>query len=114
MIGEANGWWSFLRLDDAAAATANAVERGRPGIDNVVDDEPAPSANGSLRSPRCSARSRRGEFRFGSRLAVPPRLIAMMTEIRAGSNAKAKRELGGSPSFLSWRTGFAEVFAAMR
>ena len=33
----------------------------------------------------------------------------MMTELRAGSNAKAKRELGWSPRYSSWRTGFAEI-----
>jgi nucleoside-diphosphate-sugar epimerase len=31
----------------------------------------------------------------------------MMTEIRGASNAKAKRELGWSPSHESWREGFA-------
>jgi 2-alkyl-3-oxoalkanoate reductase len=31
-----------LHIDDAAAATAIAVERGAPGIYNLVDDEPAP------------------------------------------------------------------------
>jgi len=36
----------------------------------------------------------------------------MMTEARAGSNAKAKRELCWTPSHPSWRTGFAEVAAA--
>ena len=27
LIGDANGWWSLLHIDDAAAATATAVER---------------------------------------------------------------------------------------
>jgi 2-alkyl-3-oxoalkanoate reductase len=42
LIGNGNGWWSFLHIDDAAAATAIAIERGAPGIYNIVDDEPAP------------------------------------------------------------------------
>ena len=33
--------FSFIHVDDAAAATVAAVERGAPGIYNVVDDEPA-------------------------------------------------------------------------
>ena len=33
-IGDANGWWSLLHIDDAAAATATAVEKGAPGIYN--------------------------------------------------------------------------------
>jgi nucleoside-diphosphate-sugar epimerase len=42
LIGDANGWWSFLHIDDAAAATAIAIERDAAGIYNIVDDEPAP------------------------------------------------------------------------
>ena len=32
----------------------------------------------------------------------------MMTEVRGASNAKAKRELGWTPRYASWRQGFAE------
>ena len=42
IVGDGGGVWSFVHLDDAAAATVLAVERGVPGIFNVVDDEPAP------------------------------------------------------------------------
>src|SRR5215471_11829239 len=42
LIGDADGWWSFLHIDDAAAATALAVERGAPGTYNITDDNPAP------------------------------------------------------------------------
>jgi 2-alkyl-3-oxoalkanoate reductase len=42
LIGSGEGWWSFVHIEDAADATALAVERGRPGtIYNIVDDEPA-------------------------------------------------------------------------
>jgi nucleoside-diphosphate-sugar epimerase len=37
--------------------------------------------------------------------------VAMMTEGRAFSNAKAKRELGWEPRYPSWRQGFKEEFA---
>jgi 2-alkyl-3-oxoalkanoate reductase len=36
----------------------------------------------------------------------------MMTENRAGSNAKPRRELGWAPAHSSWRQGFVEVLAA--
>jgi nucleoside-diphosphate-sugar epimerase len=42
LVGGGGGVWSFVHIDDAAAATAIAVEHGQPGIYNVVDDEPAP------------------------------------------------------------------------
>ena len=44
-IGNGAGIWSLVHIADAAAATAAAVERGAPGIYNVVDDEPAPSGS---------------------------------------------------------------------
>jgi 2-alkyl-3-oxoalkanoate reductase len=42
VIGSDAGIWSFIHIRDAAAATCLAVERGAPGIYNIVDDEPAP------------------------------------------------------------------------
>jgi nucleoside-diphosphate-sugar epimerase len=36
-------------------------------------------------------------------------IVTMMTQARAGSNAKAKRELGWQPAHASWRDGFAEI-----
>src|SRR5687767_15100757 len=42
IVGDGGGVFSYIHIDDAAAATAVAVERGRPGVYNVVDDDPAP------------------------------------------------------------------------
>jgi nucleoside-diphosphate-sugar epimerase len=42
IVGRGTGVWSFVHVDDVATATLTAVERGAPGIYNVVDDEPAP------------------------------------------------------------------------
>jgi 2-alkyl-3-oxoalkanoate reductase len=44
VIGGGTGVWSFIEITDAAAATLAAVERGAPGVYNVVDDDPAPVA----------------------------------------------------------------------
>ena len=41
LVGGGHGVWSLIHIDDAAAATAVAVERGRAGLYNIVDDEPA-------------------------------------------------------------------------
>ena len=41
IIGDGAGVWSWIHLDDAAAATVAAIERGRRGIYNITDDEPA-------------------------------------------------------------------------
>lgn len=111
IIGDGNGWWSFLHIDDAAQATALAIERGRPGqIYNIVDDEPAPVREWLP----ALARSLGAKPPFHvpawiGRIVAGEHLVAMMTQQRAGSNAKAKRELGWQPAHPSWRQGFAEV-----
>ena len=42
VVGNGAGVWSFVHVADAAEATVAAIDRGRRGIYNVVDDEPAP------------------------------------------------------------------------
>jgi hypothetical protein len=42
-----------------------------------------------------------------SLLRVPP----VLTEARAGSNAKAKRDLAWQPKHASWRQGFVEALS---
>ena len=42
IVGDGGGVWSFIHLDDAAAATVRALEHEGAGVYNVVDDEPAP------------------------------------------------------------------------
>lgn len=32
--------------------------------------------------------------------------VSMMTDVRGASNSKAKRELGWTPAYPSWRDGF--------
>lgn len=109
VIGGGTAWWSFVHIDDAAEATALAIEQGS-GIYNIVDDDPAPvhmwlptfaamlGAKPPIRLPAWLARM----------VAGAP-LVTMMTQSRAGSNAKAKAELGWRPHYSSWRQGFAEL-----
>ena len=59
IVGDGGGVSSFIHLDDAAAATVLALERGRPGLYNVVDDDPRRCANGCPSSPGCWRPSRR-------------------------------------------------------
>jgi 2-alkyl-3-oxoalkanoate reductase len=107
VIGGGTGVWSFTEVTDAAAATVAAVSHGAPGIYNVVDDDPAPvaqwlpylasslGAKPPLRAPAWLGRL------LGGQMAV-----SMMTDVRGASNAKAKRELGWTPAYPSWRDGF--------
>ncbi len=45
VIGDGGGIWSFVDIADASEATATAVDRGRRGLYNIVDDDPAPVAD---------------------------------------------------------------------
>ncbi len=110
LIGDANGWWSFVHIDDAAQATALAVERGKAGIYNIVDDEPAPASEWlPALAGMLGARPPHHVPAWIARLLAGEHIVMMMTEGRAGSNAKAKRELGWTPAHPSWKQGFAEV-----
>jgi nucleoside-diphosphate-sugar epimerase len=106
IIGGGKGCFPFVHVEDAAAATVDAVERGEPGIYNVVDDEPAPGnefipylaelvgAKKPWRIPGWLARVASG------------RMAGFATALQPVSNAKAKQSLGWQPRYPSWREGF--------
>jgi len=108
VVGGGGGMMSFVHSEDAASATVAAVERGAPGLYNIVDDEPA----------------RMSEWIPGLAAALgakPPRRLPVwlaqpmigehgvnwMTASRGSSNTKAKRELGWTLRYPTWRAGFA-------
>jgi nucleoside-diphosphate-sugar epimerase len=98
---------SFIHIDDAAWATAAAIERGAPGIYNVTDDEPAPVA--TWLPELADAVGARAPWRVPvwlARALIGEAGVAMMTELRGASNAKAKGELDWHPAYASWRDGF--------
>jgi nucleoside-diphosphate-sugar epimerase len=106
VIGSGAGVFSFVHVEDAAAATVAAVERGAPGAYNVVDDEPAamrdwlPAYAEAIGAPR--------PLRIPvwlARLVAGPMATVINTQPGA-ANAKAKRELGWTPRWPSWRDGF--------
>ena len=108
IVGSGAGVWSFIHVDDAAAATLAALERGTPGaIYNIVDDDPAPVAEWlPALATAVGAKPPRRVPRWLGRIAAGPAVAAMMTEVRGASNAKARRELGWQPAVPSWRNGF--------
>ena len=110
VVGRGAAVWSFVHVDDVASATIAALEQGEPGIYNVVDDDPAAArewtpayaeavgAKPPLRMPKLVARLAAG--RYAAYLA---------TGLRGASNEKAKRQLGWTPRWPSWRRGFREA-----
>lgn len=111
IVARGQGVWSFVHVDDAAAATVAALTRGGAGsVYNVVDDEPAPVAQwlpalaqavGAPRPMRVPA--------FVAKLAAGDYGVATMTRSQGASNELAKRELGFAPRHPSWRQGFSQA-----
>jgi 2-alkyl-3-oxoalkanoate reductase len=114
IVGDGGGIWSWIHLDDAAAATVLALDHDGPAIYNIVDDEPAavrewlPVLAQSLR-----AKPPRRLPTWLARLLAGEPVTVMSTEARGASNAKAKRELGWTPRYPSWRKGFPAVYSAI-
>ncbi|HEY5197358.1 MAG TPA: NAD(P)-dependent oxidoreductase [Solirubrobacteraceae bacterium] len=108
VVGDGAGVWSFIHIADAAQATADAVSRGRRGIYNIVDDDPARVADWlPAVAATLGGKPPRRVPRVVGRLLAGEAAAVMMTEVRGASNAKAKRELGWQPGHPSWREGFA-------
>jgi 2-alkyl-3-oxoalkanoate reductase len=110
VVGDGGGVMSFIHLDDAAAATVLALDHDGPAIYNVVDDEPAPMRDWlPVLAGALGAKPPRHVPRWIARPMVGDGL-AMMTESRGASNAKAKRELGWTLRYPSWRQGFTAAY----
>jgi 2-alkyl-3-oxoalkanoate reductase len=108
VVGNGSGVWSFLHVTDAAAATVAAVNQGAAGVYNVVDDEPATVAEWlPVLATGAGARPPWHVPGWLGRLAAGEAGLSMMTQVRGSSNAKAKRELGWTPIWPTWRDGFA-------
>jgi len=107
IVGDGAGIWSFIHIEDAAAATLAAIERGAVGVYNIVDDEPAPVSVWLPELARAvGAKPPRRAPAWLARPLVGAPGISMMTRVRGASNAKAKRELGWQLRYPSWREGF--------
>ncbi|MGH9215485.1 MAG: NAD-dependent epimerase/dehydratase family protein [Acidimicrobiales bacterium] len=112
IVGGGTGVWSFIHIEDAAAATVAAVEGGPAGIYNVVDDEPAPVSEWApVLAAAVGAKRPLRVPRWVGRLAAGEWATVAMTEIRGAANDKAKRELDWQLRYPSWRQGFAKGLA---
>ena len=113
IVGDGGGIFSFIHLDDAAAATVLALENGRAGSYNIVDDEPAPVREWlPVLASVLGAKPPRHVPRWLARLIAGDAAVMMGTESRGASNAKAKRELGWTLRYPSWRQGFVAAYAS--
>jgi len=102
IIGEGQGVYSFVHIDDAAEATAAALECP-PGAYNIVDGHPSPlhvwltafaRAAGAPAPPRVSEEE--------ALRTSGPDAVYYATRLRGASHEKARRELGFRPRPLEW------------
>ena len=86
----------------------DALERGQPGVYNIVDDDPAPVSEWAPAFAASVGAKRPFQVpAWLGRLVAGRTAVEGMTQARGASNAKAKRELGWTPHHASWRDGFA-------
>jgi nucleoside-diphosphate-sugar epimerase len=115
IAGDGGGVSSFVHLEDAAAATVLALDHEGPAIYNVVDDEPAPVREWlPVLADALGAKPPRRFPVWLARLFAGDIGVMLGTEARGASNAKAKRELGWTLRYPSWRQGFVEAYAGLR
>lgn len=113
IVGTGAGTYSFVHVQDAAAATLKALTRGESGIYNVVDDSPAklcewlPVVAKLLDAPppalmdEALARKKLGDM-----------LVYVFNEQSGASNRKAKKALAWEPMIPSWSTGFTSMYTS--
>lgn len=104
IVGNGEGVWSWLHIEDTAIATVAAAEHGNPGIYIIANDEPLP------------VREWLPAFAQFLNAPPPPQIsvddalkadggadaVYYGTQMRGVSNAKAKRELNFQPRPLEW------------
>ncbi len=102
VIGKSEGVWSWVHIEDAAAATVAALECA-PGAYNVVDGDPTPHRQclpafarsvGAAEPPRITEQQALESFGADR--------VYYATRLRGASNAKAMRELQFQPRPLEW------------
>jgi nucleoside-diphosphate-sugar epimerase len=113
IIGDGSGYFSFIHLEDAAEATALALEHEVKGIYNIVDDEPAPLREWlPFLASVLGAKPPRHFPAWLARLFAGDLAVMMGTRTRAASNAKAKLALRWALHYPSWRQGFVAAYAS--
>jgi nucleoside-diphosphate-sugar epimerase len=113
IVGNGEGVWSWLHIEDAAIATVSAAEQGYPGVYLIADDRPLPVREWLpafarwLNAPPPQQISVEEALQIGGADTV-----YYGTQMRGASNAKAKRELNFQPRPLEWLVNPAVVHSS--
>jgi len=110
IIGRGGGLSSFVHVDDAAAATVAALDRGARGIYNVCDDDPAPQRVWLPEIARLiGAKPPRHVPAWLARPLAGATVVHYATTLPGNANGRAKAALDWTPRARA--DGFAEVFS---
>jgi 2-alkyl-3-oxoalkanoate reductase len=108
IVGNGEGVWSWLHIEDAAIATVAAAERGNPGIYLIADDHPLAVRNWLPAFARWLGAPPPPQVSVAEALQhAGADAVYYGTQMRGMSNAKAKRELNFQPRSLEWLIGSA-------
>jgi nucleoside-diphosphate-sugar epimerase len=106
IVGAGTGWWSLIHMDDAAAATVAAIEKGKAGETyNICDDEPilVKDALGfiaeTIGAPKPLHLPNVG----------PAFARYYFNKMTGANNSKAKIELSWTPRFSTFKEGFQQT-----
>ncbi|MCA1370946.1 NAD(P)-dependent oxidoreductase [Bradyrhizobium sp. BRP14] len=103
IIGDGNGVWSFVHIDDAIAATVASVT-AEPGTYNVVDDDPLPVAEWLPAFARWVDAPEPKRVNAEDALKTAgEEAVYYHTRLTGASNGRAKAELGFAPRPLLWK-----------
>jgi nucleoside-diphosphate-sugar epimerase len=114
IVGNGDGVWSWLHIEDAAIATVAAAEQGNRGVYLIVDDQPLavrdwlPAFARSLNAPPPP----RVSIEDALKLEGGADIVYYQTQMRGASNAKAKRELNFQPRPLEWMVNTVAAHAS--
>ncbi len=105
IVGQGEGVWSFVHVDDAALATVAAIT-AEAGVYNVVDDNPLPVRRWLPDFARWVGAPPPPQISEAEALAAAgPDAVYYGTKLRGASNAKARKILGFKPRPLEWLRG---------
>ena len=102
IIGQGEGVWSWVHIDDAADATVRALDCA-PGAYNIVDDNPSQQRVWLTAFARyCRAPEPPHVSEQKALQTAGPDGVYYAMRLRGAANTKAKRELGFRPRPLEW------------
>ncbi|WP_017974497.1 NAD-dependent epimerase/dehydratase family protein [Actinopolyspora halophila] len=111
LVEQGGGITSFTHVEDAAAAVLEALGELEPAAYNVVDNEPAESAEwlptyarmiGGPEPVSLTLEQARQQLDWGT--------VHQLTEQCGATNFRFREAAGWRPRWPSWREGFAELF----